>query len=339
MAFHVGLRFPRHPPPCRSLLLPTAPILLRPLLRHVPLLGRLHPYPSAPPPRLPRHHHSPHALGAPPGMFNGKFPFPPSREAWEISHGSGISRGMGDSQDTGNSPEILREIPISREIPGKFPGFLLISEISHASGNSRNSGISQDMGNSRTSGIPEVQKSPARFPGNGKFPGISRPRLPVEHRCAPLHTSPDLPPPPYPHLPRALRPCPRPPRSPQPTPTATPRHPDLLHHLLLQRQLTHHCPPPRVGSCSGTAPTCPAVPALALPSATKTALPPSPSPLPVHARNATRTKALGPPIAALLLSTLLTMSHYNFIDATADSLWTCLPGQTSPANLSPLPLP
>ena len=91
-------------------------------------------------------------------MFNGKFPFPPSREAWEISlprvsHISGISRG---------------------------------SEISRASGNSRTSGISQDMGNSQNSGIPEVRKFPARFPGNGKLPGISHPRLPIEHCCAAL---------------------------------------------------------------------------------------------------------------------------------------------------------
>ena len=31
-------------------------------------------------------------------------------------------------------------------------------------------------------GIPEAQTLPARFPGNGNFPGISRPWFPVEHR-------------------------------------------------------------------------------------------------------------------------------------------------------------
>ena len=35
--------------------------------------------------------------------------------------------------------------------------------------------------------------------------------------------------------------------------------------------------------------------------------------IPVHARDATRTEALGPPIAALLLSTLPPTSHYHFI--------------------------
>ena len=48
-------------------------------------------------------------------------------------------------------------------------------------GISRGTGISRAPGNSRDSGIPEAQTFPARFPGNGNFPGISRPWFPVEH--------------------------------------------------------------------------------------------------------------------------------------------------------------
>ena len=48
-------------------------------------------------------------------------------------------------------------------------------------GISRGTGISRATGNSRNSGIPEAQTFPARFPGNGNFPGISRPWFPVEH--------------------------------------------------------------------------------------------------------------------------------------------------------------
>ena len=45
----------------------------------------------------------------------------------------------------------------------------------------RGTGISRATGNSRNSGIPEAQTFPARFPGNGNFPGVSRPWFPVEH--------------------------------------------------------------------------------------------------------------------------------------------------------------
>ena len=50
-------------------------------------------------------------------------------------------------------------------------------------GISHDTGISRAPGNSRNSGIPEAQTFPARFPGNGNFPGISRPWFPVEHHC------------------------------------------------------------------------------------------------------------------------------------------------------------
>ena len=48
-------------------------------------------------------------------------------------------------------------------------------------GISRGMGISRATGNFRNSGIPEAQTFPARFPGNGNFPGISRPWFPIEH--------------------------------------------------------------------------------------------------------------------------------------------------------------
>ena len=54
--------------------------------------------------------------------------------------------------------------------------------------------------------------------------------------------------------------------------------------------------------------------------------------VPVHARDATRTEALGPPIAALLLSTLPPTSHYHFI---GDSRFVVdmFTGRTSPADV------
>ena len=51
-------------------------------------------------------------------------------------------------------------------------------------GMSRGTGISQATRNSHNSGIPEAQTFPARFPGNGNLPGISRPWFPVEHHCS-----------------------------------------------------------------------------------------------------------------------------------------------------------
>ena len=47
-------------------------------------------------------------------------------------------------------------------------------------------GISRATGNSHSSGIPEAQTFPARFPGNGNFSGISRPWFPIEHHCIQL---------------------------------------------------------------------------------------------------------------------------------------------------------
>ena len=103
-------------------------------------------------------------------MFNGKFPFPPSREAWEISL-PGISRtGIpGNFPFPGNFPRFRNfpgnfpgKFPRNGKFPGNFPG------------NSRISGISREFPEIRE--IPEPREIPEtrEFPRLKLFPPVSQ---------------------------------------------------------------------------------------------------------------------------------------------------------------------